>query len=413
MVRNIKIICIGISLALAVSTATGCAKKDIAGESVPSKTVKTITTTSESYVETVDYEGFVTAKSIKNLSFEQSGKISAIYAQVGQRIKEGDLLAEVDALMAQNMIFQVEAERLNLSKVEAVYEAEQLNLEKIKNSYTSSINTLKRSYDKAKDSCEKFEILFNLGAISKKEYDDEKFAFETIANELYKTEQDYAADLALQEKSVDNARKNIDLQKLSINRLESDMSSVMLSPADGYIIDVSANAGEIIGAGAPVIILKSIEQIVTIGVSVNDLPKISTGMKVDIDFSGTSFSGTVITAGQYPDESSMTYSVEIALETNDIPAGTIVSVKIPTETRSAVLIPINAMFAVNGVNYVYCAEKDEGGLYKAVMKEVLFDDVYGSNVIALNLVPGIIIVADDVKSIKENDWLSIIDRVLE
>jgi len=362
MARIKKIICIGISLALAAAIATGCAKKDsnaFAGESVTSKVVKTITTTSESYVETVEYEGFVTAKSIKNLSFGQSGKISTIYAQVGQRIKEGDLLAELDATY--------------------------VNI-KIKDTYTSSINSLKLSYNNAKDSYEKYGQLFNEGVISKKEYDDVKFAYDSIVIELNKAEQAYAADLALQLSETE-----------------------ILSPVDGYVIDISANAGEIIGAGAPVIILKSIEQIVTIGVSVNDLSKISVGMKVDMDFTGTSFSGMVSSVGQYPDENSRTYAVEITPETNDIPAGALVSVKIPIETRRVVTVPVNAMFAINGVNYVYCVEKEEGDRYKAVMKEILPGDVYGSNIIALNLAPGVMIVADNVKSIKENDWLSIIE----
>lgn len=440
---------------------SGCKNSIIGAQEAKASEVKSVTcfeTKNEPYYVSANYKGYVAAKEVKNLSFEVPGKIQAIYVDNGQKINKGDILADLDTtntkmgvdnanqniLLAKNSINQIEdgiskldsgleAEKLNLAKIETGLEAEELSLKKIQDSYDSAITKIMISYDYIKDTYDKTATLYEAGVASKKDYDDAKYAFESIDKELKTTEQNRDNDISLQLKNIENMKKNIELQKVAITALEKDKASAytqiqasniqvnqanigleqynkqmndstLVSPIDGYVAAVPVNSGEIVAAGYPVVVVKSENQVVNIGVAAEDYNKIKTGMTVTVKSPADTFSGTVSTISQYPDEGTRTYNVEIIPEKTDLVAATILDVEIPIENKEGIFVPIQSVINIDGVSYVYCVQTDEAtGNKISVKKEVTLGEVRSEHVLAENLTPGMLVIGEGVKNLREND----------
>ncbi len=66
--------------------------------------VQTATVATGSISKTVSTTGTVAAQSTSSLSFEQSGKVTAVNVRLGQEVKQGDVLAEVDSTSLQQAL---------------------------------------------------------------------------------------------------------------------------------------------------------------------------------------------------------------------------------------------------------------------------------------------------------------------
>lgn len=71
---------------------TGCVKEEPTKSIEKTRQVSVVTITNESHKETIDYTGFVTARQILPMSFQQDGIVGDVYVEEGQTVKAGDLL---------------------------------------------------------------------------------------------------------------------------------------------------------------------------------------------------------------------------------------------------------------------------------------------------------------------------------
>jgi len=452
-----KRIVMGVFAGINILSLAACGSDTITASAMQdAKPVTYIETAIEDYSIYMNYNGFVAADEVRNLPFEVSGTIKSVHVEKGQQIKDGDILAELDTttmqmginsskqdiLLAQNAIAQIqdsitsinsgiEAEKLNLETIRIGIEAEELSLKKIQDSYKSSIDTIMISYNQIKDTYDRTAALYASGAISQKDFEDAGYAFETIEKQLRTAEQSRDNDIALQMKNIENMKNNMALQKINISAMEDKRNAantqiqaanltvnqanialelnqkqlgdaVLKSNMDGYVVEVTARPGAVVGAGTPIVVIKSGESVVNIGISVSDFNRIKSGMPVTLTHNSETFSGRVDTVSLYPDESTGTYNVKIIPEKDDLAMGTLLDVAIPVENKAGVFIPMQAVINISGVNYVYCAESD-GANYIAVRREVILGDVRGEKVLAKNLAPGQLVITEGVRNLRDND----------
>ena len=415
----IRILSLELALCLMISLS-GCSNQN-ESPTLKTRSVKTVTTVREEYTEYMDYKGFVIAQTQKNVAFVQSGIVKEIYIEEGQHVNAGEVLAVLDTESINAAIENAQQDILvaqnGVAQLQIAYESGHLNLKKTQESYASAFDSLDLSYKKTQDAYDKTAILYDIGAVSKQDFDDVAYALENIKNEIKKTKQAYASDIDLQNKGLASTLKSIEGMELQKKQAEIGLRqyntqldyAILTSPIDGVVISVIAQVDQITGAGTPAVILKSEKQIISVGVSIDDVQKIEMGMEVNIELAGVVMPGEVSKIGQYPDESSRTYTVEIAPAVKGLTLGAIADIKILLKTKDVVLVPISAVVTREGVNFAYIIEKNENGENKIVRKEIILGEVSGSWVEAKNIEPSTIVVADDVKNIKENDIVIITD----
>lgn len=354
---------------------TGCTGSKHAVEVAAVKSVRALTTNEEVYHVNLDYQGYVTPKETKKLSFATNGKVQAIYVEPGQWVQSGDVLVKLDTSTLETTIVNEEIKQQNL-----------------KATYESNILAAQLNCERQRVTKENLTILYNSGDISKQDYDSAVFAYNTASNDLNLLQKKRDNDLLLQQSAIDNYKKQV-----------SD--STLTAPSDGYIMTVSVKPDEMISFGSPAVSMQSEARVINIGVSVEDFQRINTGMIVDITAGDRKLDGKVSRVELAPDSSAHTYMVEILPAEADMPVGTLVEVAIPLETKRGVFVPFSALVSSNGVNYIYTLRESEQNGYKLVVKNEIkiAGTVSEGRVLTTDMEPGQQVISEGVKNIKEND----------
>lgn len=365
-------------LIASIATLAGCGK-NAAAEEVAVKAVRAQTASEEIYHINLDYQGYVAPKDTKKLSFGTNGKVQAVFVQQGQQVQSGDILMKLDT-----------------ETLETTIANEEIKLQSLKDTYETNIRAAQMNSDQQKKIKDSMTALYNAGDISRQEYDNVVFAYNNASNDLNLLLKKRDNDILLQERLIDNYRKQVE-------------DSNLVAPSDGYITSVSVKADEMVSYGLQAVFMQSEERVINIGVSVDDYQLVSTGMTVAVSTSNRELKGRVSRVELAPDSSANTYTVEIVPEETDLPIGTLVEVKIPLETKRGVFVPFSAIVSSNGVNYIYLLEEHGQNGPKTIVKSEIKASgvIYEDRILAENVEPGQVFVLDGVKNIKENDLVVI------
>lgn len=186
---------------LAALALHACTQKPDA--EAPVRPVRVITVGASGIAPTAELAGEVRARVESRLGFRVSGKILSRRAEAGQRVKRGQELARIDSRDYQ----------LQQASADAEVAAAQADL-------ANARNELKR-----------FEELRKQGFVSETELERKRVA------------------LSLAEANLTRAKNGASLEG---NRLGD---TVLRADADGVIISVEADVGEVVSAGQPVMVL--------------------------------------------------------------------------------------------------------------------------------------------------------------
>lgn len=161
---------------------------------------------------------------------------------------------------------------------------------------------------------------------------------------------------ALAPAAADDAATALELAEASLRLVRHHRSrSVLVAPHGGTVLRRLAEAGEVVGPGAPVLVLSRADdgRAVRLGVVDRDVVRIAIGdpAAVRLDaLPSARFEGRVAEIAELPSPGTGTFSVEIALEDASIPrAGLVARATIEPSARSrVVLVPAEALFEVEG-----------------------------------------------------------------
>ncbi len=423
---------------------TGCSGS---GEDKAPARVAAVRVEADGYTQSLSYTGYAQADETKNFSFPLSGKIAEVYVEKGDKVTEGQLLAKLDVeaiqlainnaneniRMAQNNITQlnnnISAQQLTLEKSRIAIDAEKINLKKIEDSYNSEIDSIQLSYDDIKSDFDRAQELYDSNYISQTDYEDAKYAFDSVEEKLKTARENMENDVNLENKKIETMENDYKLQETAVenSKAQLDGAEISLSQAkialeqsnknmndaslcstvDGYVTEVVMKAGEVTSAGTPVVCVKSGEQVIDIGVGSGDYDKISAGDKAHIIYNDKTYDGSVTNIALYPDDKTRTYQVEITPVDCDIAMGTLVNVEIPIGEAKGCFIPISSVFNSEDVDYIYALEEDGYGHYRTVRTEVRLGEVNGDRILAENLTEGLLIISEGVSDVSDNQQVDI------
>ncbi|AOT70118.1 efflux RND transporter periplasmic adaptor subunit [Geosporobacter ferrireducens] len=260
------------------------------------------------------YLGTVDAKDITKYSFKTGGKISRIYVKKGDKIGPAAPLAEIDT---QDLGFQMTAAK-------AAMDAAELNIKKAEDALRYN-----------KDLFEKVDSLYTAGAVSKDQYDQTKLQMD------------------ISETTYQQAGAQFDATKTDYEYKTAMIQDAKLyAQQEGTVVDVLFEENERIGANTPVVVVRSSEQVVNVGIPQQDLYSVHTGAGATVDIDGEKAEGRVIYIAEAPDEATRTYHAEIEVPGKSFKLGAIAKAEVFIGAEKGVWIPMTSIFS-NGEDYVY------------------------------------------------------------
>jgi membrane fusion protein (multidrug efflux system) len=252
--------------------------------------------------------GTVRAYQEVQISPEISGKIKKIHCSVGDRVKRGDLLVEIDDELRRIILRQKKA---LLKKAEA----------------TSK---------KARKDAQKGVTLFKEGVISDSESDDSELGKQVADAEL-------------------------DLARADVMKAEKELRDTkIVAPFDGKVALEEVEIGKMVTPGENLLTLVDITKVkILVTISELDIAKLSVGSVVAVVIDSLPerhFPGKVETVGLKADDVTRTFPVEIVVlnEEENLLSGMVARVTITSkEPKEVIIIPKRAVRTVKGIMAAY------------------------------------------------------------
>ncbi|MGI9545755.1 MAG: efflux RND transporter periplasmic adaptor subunit [Flavobacteriaceae bacterium] len=260
--------------------------------------------------------GTAKTERVINLSFRSSGIITFFNLKIGQAVKKGELLAQLDNVQA----------RLN-------YESAISS----QNSAASQMNTTKLNRERTR-------VLYEKGSLSLSEYESAKNAFTTAKS------------------SYESAQRKVGIEA------EQIQFGYLYAPEDGRIAAVNAEIEENVGPGEGIAVLNAgTDMEISLGLPESIINRIISGMEVSINFpvlGETTFKGLVTEVSPSVDINTATYPVRVVITTpsKDIKSGMAANVTFSFATdnsaaKQLVVPPISVGEDGNG-RFVFLLEEE-------------------------------------------------------
>ena len=256
----------GATLCAVVLSLSACSKPAVTEE--PVRAVKVIAVGTEAMQSGSEYAGEVRARVESRLGFRVGGKIVRRQAELGQRVKVGDVLAQLDA---QDLKLASEAARAQL-------------------------NAASTNRDLAAADFKRFKDLRDQNFIS-------------------------AAELERREASLKAAQAQVDQAQAQFSGQGNQASyASLVADTAGVVTSVDAEVGQVVGAGTPVVrIAQDGPRDVVFSVPEDKILKIKVGSDVSIRAwsNPAVFKGTVREVAASADPVTRTFSVKVTMQAAD------------------------------------------------------------------------------------------------
>jgi len=230
--------------------------------SSPPKAMLTAKVTREDISQTVLASGVLQAAEQVDVGAQVSGQVTRLAVEAGDRVKQGDLLAEIDPLIAQNDLKTAEAE---LASNQAQLKIRQAQLKQHELTWRRQLQMFKQEASSRAD--------------------------------LESAE----AQLAVTRAELQNSQANIDNALIKVERAKTQLGyTKILAPMDGTVITIVTRQGQTLAASQTVPTVLKLANLDTMTikaqVSEADVTKISAGMPVYFTLIGdpdTRYQGTL------------------------------------------------------------------------------------------------------------------------
>ena len=303
-----------------------------------------------------------------SLAPKYNGRITAVYADLGDWVEEGQIL----------MVQDLEDLDISIAQNAAAAGAARADVRETAATYNANLSSKKNAYELASAKYERQKYLFSIGAISQDkldsveaEYSAAKAAYEVLANQ-----QAGGMAAAIESKELLAAKQEHATEALEKQR--SDM--ILRAPRSGIIAYRNAEVGAMAAAGTKAFTLVDNGHInVDCTIGENDAAILQAGMEVNvtIDALGKDFLGKIIFVSPAMDEDSKSYRVRVSLDNpdNTVKAGLFAHTAVDILQRpQTIFVPQSAVLTRNGEQYVFVLRED-GTVERRVVKIGLLNDV--------------------------------------
>lgn len=339
------------ALGLAVSACSE-AKTETATEAV--RPVKVVQIADAGARRELTYSGAVKARTEMNLGFRVAGKITERLANIGDKVKPGDVLARIDSTDYQ----------LAVSSAEANLEAAQKQVE-----------TARLANQRA-------EQLYSKKFASEAQRDQASLAYKQALSQR---------DAAIS--NLQQAQNQVNYTDLRADRM-------------GIVTAINADTGQVVAAGTPVLsVAVDGEKEVQIAVPEQEIAQFRQGKTVKVSFWSDDelvLEGKVREVAGSADAQSRTFPVRVTLpEDKRVLLGMTATVKAPVESHERlVAVPLSALAEQGGRKIVWVVNENEATVHARGVEVASFSD--DGVRVSSGLQPGDLVVAAGTQFMAEN-----------
>lgn len=309
-----------------------------------------------------------------------SGNVTKVNVHLGDVVKAGDVLFEIDDATYRLQANQASAQ---LSAAQANYEMNiGANLENQVQQLQTSVDSYQIQYDDLKADLDNAEALYAMGATSKKELDTLKSSTEKVRLQLVAAKDSLTR---AKEKTI-SATKAASAASVSQAAASSGSASLQLgytkvtAPIDGVINAFNITEGMLVSAQTQSLTIVNNEKLkLSFSVSDDYINKIAEGSKVYVNVSAASdknYEGIVAHLSPAANSATLLYPVEVSLNQVDsaVKPGMFASVKLVVDKREQTLcLPLNSIIDKGGETYVYTLN-DKNIVEKKIVKTGIFNE---------------------------------------
>lgn len=288
--------------------------------------VEVAAVSSRSLSDELSIAGTVTPFKEAKISPKVMGRVSAIGANIGQRVSQGQLLLAVEQTDYLTALRQAEA---NLAAARA-----------------GSIQA-EAGYENAKLNCQRTEELFKQGAVSQS-------ALEASQTQLAAAQSGYLANQA-----------QISQCEVLLDKARADLANTeIIAPFAGVVAKRLTDIGETVSQATPVFLLiQDNPLLVKVNMPENMITKVSLDQKVDIHVgaAGKTYVGTISAVSPQADQATRAYAVEVRLDETpeEVKSGMVADLVIKTnQIENALVVPAEALLETDNGMAVFVVEND-------------------------------------------------------
>ena len=357
-----------VSMAL---SGAACSKSELAqarGRDATAKSVKTEPVREEMVHRAVEVVGTLAAEDEVMLSSEADATVSRILADLGDRVKAGQVLIELDREKRQ---YSLDQQRAALARALAKFGATETGrLPAIEQ--TPDVQRAAAELAQAKQAFERAEELHRRQLVPKQQLDD--------ADATLKAKQ-AGYDLALQ--NAKNLRADIDASDAGMKLADRQLRDTYIrAPFDGYVQKRVVSLGELVKAQSPVMSVVRVDPLKVIAEIPERMgPWIKVGQPVSLQvdaYPEKTLTGSVSRISPAVNIQTRAFGFEARVPNSEalLKPGTFARVRLETSKIEPVLtVPYSAMQYRYGVNRAFVVEGDHLTAYELKTGERLGDRI--------------------------------------
>ncbi len=310
---------------LPIAAAAAIAFVGCAPARTPRIIVKTTAAREDRIVRPIEFSGVLVPNRTVNIYAKLAGQTTMVGSDVGQQVREGQLLAQIDTKELNAQLAVAEAAAAGVSdqavQVKTGLETARLNLE-----------MAQRTYDRTK-------TLLDTKVVTQSQVDDAqtkldlaKAAFETTTRQ-YQT---------VSGSGLAQAQAQVNLIKVQIS------NSTITSPVSGIMTNRNINSGEITSLNTPLFTIAEVATLKLQGnVSQDDVVRLAVGdaVKVSVDaLSGREYKGRVDQVGPIAAATGQYFPVVVTLRNDGkLLAGMTAKASLSWTSAPGVVVPLAAV----------------------------------------------------------------------
>lgn len=217
------------------------------------------------------------------VSSRLAGQIKLIAVKEGDKVKKGDLLAEIDHELLDIQLRQAEA-NVEGSNAQLKLLISGARKEDVR-SAQEQVTQAKTNLEQAKTDRDRMKSLFESNTVTKKQYDDAVSRYEiTLAQYNTSKENLQKVKNIIRPEEIENARANVKRNIASADLLRQNIEDCRIyAPSDGIVSKKFVEVGEIVSPSSSILKISDLQTVnLVIYVTETELAKVKLGQKADI-----------------------------------------------------------------------------------------------------------------------------------
>jgi multidrug efflux pump subunit AcrA (membrane-fusion protein) len=305
----------------------------------------------------ISLDGQINPLEQSTLAFQQSAPIVAMYANVGDVVHKGQVLAKIDDSTLQAQLAQAEA---TYNQQSATARGAQVGLPVQVQTNTAAVDTARAALANAKLIYDQDQQLFKQGYVSQAALEAARASYVQAQN-AYQNSQIGLRNNVVSAQGVKSAFAAAEAARASANTLRTEIGQTTLyAPYDGVITAREMDPGSFASPSSPVFTISRVSSVwININVPDEDLAYVHPGSHVSFTSSslpGKSFEGAIDTVNAVPTQGTLSYLARIRMPNPGavLRGGMLVTATLVKErARGAVVVPLTAVAQLESGNAVY------------------------------------------------------------